>query len=539
MNISDAYSRRQFLTFAAAAGVAGLSGVPARASARYRRYNVASAQGQTMLGSYAKGIEAMLRLPPDHPQNWYRNAFIHLLDCPHGNWWFYVWHRGYLGYFERTIRALSGDENFALPYWDWTQSPQIPDAMFDGALSPTSGHYERYAADLATFTSFINPALSANWTSLSPVQRRQLDTRGYKAFDDLWNDVTGYDPKIKQGISGNEAFAPVCGSRFLSRQHPKLDDKTTSDVAAFIVIAGLLPTDFYNSANAELSFSSSKTASHNTAPGKTTAFSVLEGFPHNKVHNCIGGSGPLDPGPYGYMTNFLSPLDPVFFLHHANIDRLWDVWTRKQKRLHLPYLPTGNDLTALAEEPFLFFVDGDGKYVDGGKAGQYFSMDAFGYDYEPGFGEVVVQQPSATLSVTRAPQRIEGEVKNGIGTIPLPRVRVHALAGTAPAALLSVTIARPASSARDFDVLVDAPANLTHVGGNSPYYGGTISFFGPPMRGMRMSTEYTFVVPLRPTLEAFSARALERRTPVTIRIVPTNENLTAIPILKSLSLLSY
>ena len=41
-------------------------------------------------------------------------------------------------------------------------------------------------------------------------------------------------------------------------------------------------------------------------------FSTLEGMPHNLVHNCIGGVGPLDPGPYGNMTNFLSPVDPIF-----------------------------------------------------------------------------------------------------------------------------------------------------------------------------------------------------------------------------------
>jgi tyrosinase len=69
----------------------------------------------TALASYAKGVEAMLKLPADHPHNWFRNAFVHLMDCPHGNWWFYVWHRGYLGYFEQTIRSLSGDADFALP----------------------------------------------------------------------------------------------------------------------------------------------------------------------------------------------------------------------------------------------------------------------------------------------------------------------------------------------------------------------------------------------------------------------------------------
>ena len=26
------------------------------------------------------------------------------------------------------------------------------------------------------------------------------------------------------------------------------------------------------------------------------------------------------------MATFMSPLDPIFWLHHANIDRLWEVW---------------------------------------------------------------------------------------------------------------------------------------------------------------------------------------------------------------------
>jgi tyrosinase len=109
------YTRREFLATAAAAGAAALPFTPARAAAKYTRYNAASPEGKKMLESYARGVEAMLKVPADHPQNWFRNAFIHLMDCPHGNWWFYVWHRGYLGNFERTIRALSGDDNLHFP----------------------------------------------------------------------------------------------------------------------------------------------------------------------------------------------------------------------------------------------------------------------------------------------------------------------------------------------------------------------------------------------------------------------------------------
>ena len=83
-----------------------------------------------MLVSYAKAIRVMLKLPPDHPHNWFRNAFVHFMDCPHGNWWFYVWHRGYIGYFEQTIRALSNDQHFTLPFWDWSKLPRIPAGMF-------------------------------------------------------------------------------------------------------------------------------------------------------------------------------------------------------------------------------------------------------------------------------------------------------------------------------------------------------------------------------------------------------------------------
>jgi tyrosinase len=93
-------TRRHFLkTSVAAAGAAALPRHLAlgQAPAKYRRYNVTSPEGQKALASYAAGVQAMLNLPPDHPQNWFRNAFIHLMDCPHGNWWFYVWHRGYVG----------------------------------------------------------------------------------------------------------------------------------------------------------------------------------------------------------------------------------------------------------------------------------------------------------------------------------------------------------------------------------------------------------------------------------------------------------
>jgi tyrosinase len=49
----------------------------------------------------------------------------------------------------------------------------------------------------------------------------------------------------------------------------------------------------------------------------------LESDPHDLIHGLVGGDAPgvmSDPRTAG--------LDPIFYLHHANIDRLWEVWRR-------------------------------------------------------------------------------------------------------------------------------------------------------------------------------------------------------------------
>jgi tyrosinase len=537
-SIGFRHTRRHFLvTAAAAAGAAAWPPARAGAAAKYTRHNVTSPAGQKALASYAKGIEAMLKLPADHPQNWFRNAFIHLMDCPHGNWWFYVWHRGYLGFFERTIRALSGDETFALPYWDWTQLPRIPEQMFEGVLAPTDKAYEPFTGNLAKFTSFLKTPLTNYWNTLTPAQVAQLNARGYTEFDKVWNDVTGYDPdpNVQAGISGNEAFAITCGARYLSRDNAALDTQTAYDCSPFVINGGLQATDF-NNPTAYLSFTSSKAASHNAAPG---SFSVLEGMPHNNVHNYIGGVGPLDPGPYGNMTNFLSPVDPIFFLHHSNMDRLWDVWTRKQQARKLPYLPAGDDLKTFSEEPFLFYVDGAGKPIGpDSKAGDYLGTDVFDYDYEPGFGEDVVRQPSAPVAVNR-PAALTAAINNNSGTVTVPRAAIEShLAATAPRPLIAqVTLPRPGglATAREFDVLVNAPPGVTSAGPDTPYYAGTVAFFGPTMPGMNMSRDTTFAVPLPKALPAFTKLGAAANATLDIRVAPSRGRRGPAPTLRAVS----
>jgi tyrosinase len=78
---------------------------------------------------------------------------------------------------------------------------------------------------------------------------------------------------------------------------------------------------------------------YDTAPwteSSTVGFrAALEGFGtpnlHNMVHVWMGG----------HMLQTVSPNDPVFFLHHAFIDKCWSDWCVRQQAAGR-YLPTGN-----------------------------------------------------------------------------------------------------------------------------------------------------------------------------------------------------
>lgn len=88
-----------------------------------------------------------------------------------------------------------------------------------------------------------------------------------------------------------------------------------------------------------------------------TAFqSALESTVHNAVHRAVGGD----------MATAASPADPVFFLHHANVDRLWAAW----QKAHPGQAPP-NKTESLKPKP-LFGV----------KVADLLSIGTLGYGYQ-------------------------------------------------------------------------------------------------------------------------------------------------------------
>lgn len=191
-------------------------------------------------------------------------------QCQHQSWYFLPWHRGYLVSFERVARAAiiaaGGPEDWAVPYWDYSD-PARPDA-------------------------------------------RTLPS----AFSELTLPDGSPNPLNIERRYGSGEMPIVIDARMVS-------------------LSALADTAFSGGTNdIPPGFGGPRTLFHHGTEGPSTNGS-LEALPHNVLHTALGGSAPgQDPNDWrnlGLMTMpITAALDPIFWLHHANIDRLWELWRR-------------------------------------------------------------------------------------------------------------------------------------------------------------------------------------------------------------------
>jgi tyrosinase len=187
-------------------------------------------------------------------------------QCQHGSWYFLPWHRGYLMALENVVRAavvkLGGPADWALPYWNYFQANQA-------TLPP----------------AFASP----DWPD------GKGDNPLYTPFR--------YGPDDPDGNGGGEVYVAIGG-----------DNGATLD--GMSDPAFISPDD-----NSTEGFGGIRTGFLNRGGNH----GGIESHPHDDVHVLVGGG--WNTNPTGLMTSPITAgLDPIFYLHHANIDRLWEVW---------------------------------------------------------------------------------------------------------------------------------------------------------------------------------------------------------------------
>jgi tyrosinase len=513
-------TRRRFLAASGAAVLAtGVNVAPTAAdsAAPFVRKSLTDPSIGPVLDSYKKAITAMLNLPPTDPRNWYRIAFIHELDCPHANWWFLPWHRGYIGWFEAVCRDLSGDPTFALPYWDWTAKPAFPAQFSDSSvLNPQNPAF--FAKKTAFLAAFADPVKTL-YQGFSPAQLAQLNLRGMNTAASLTAQING-------------DFFGGTASR-----DPNFNGAYRTAVSSTTLRAALKSTKFSVPQPAPSpSFASDPATAHSDSSGE----GILESQPHDHVHGSIGG----------LMGQFLSPVDPIFWMHHSNLDRIWDVWTRKQQKLHLPILPQGAALATWQNEPFLFYVDGQGHPSAKVTAGDYAATSVFNYVYTKGSGEEVLLNAAPLASAVQAPFALTRSVLDfgqpTIGSASVPAESMQTVGVTGGRDLIArISLELPGNHAGlRFHVLVNPPEGVTNVSFNDPSFAGSITPFGShgDGGGHAMGRSISFDIPLTEAIKNLrEADRWDDTKPIRIQVVPDSRGVTmrafSVPI-KSISLIT-
>jgi hypothetical protein len=217
-----------------------------------------------------------------------------------------------------------------------------------------------------------------------------------------------------------------------------------------------------------------------TAPLQQAGAGWLEGSPHNTVHSWVGGA-------MGIVA--WSAQDPIFWLHHANIDRLWTVWDAQ----HPNSYPT--DSTWL-HQPFRFVaVNGQAVTITPSQVLTTTALN-YRYDTQPAAAPSLVAASARSAPRARAARaRVESSAPSAaIGAAPVtvtvfppqtfhPHVSrvLDAMRASAPQpgtiqlAIEGIQVpSRPDVLVRVFLNKPDADASTSF---KDPHYAGNFSFF--------------------------------------------------------------
>jgi tyrosinase len=196
-------------------------------------------------------------------------------QCQHQTWFFPPWHRGYLAALEAQLRedivTQGGPPTWALPYWDYFG----PGNQFD-----------------------IPPAFT---------QQTMPDGSDNPLF------VTA-----RYGPSGNSVVFVPTPAGLLQRPVPPPNFFGP-------VTDACLTNGVYTGSDANTPLPGFGGPLSGYWHGGNYPSGNLEQNPHNLTHVYVGGI--VSDTDYGLMADpGLAALDPIFYLHHANVDRMWAVW---------------------------------------------------------------------------------------------------------------------------------------------------------------------------------------------------------------------
>ncbi|CAN1121253.1 Polyphenol oxidase latent form, chloroplastic [Linum perenne] len=244
---------------------------------RIRRPAHLASQDPEYVAKYEKAIKAMKCLPNDDPRSYVQQARVHCAYCNgayvqagdtnkgyqiHYSWFFLPFHRYYLYFYERILGKLIDDPTFGLPFWNWDHEDGM--AIPDMFLLPESPLYD----PLRNPNHVIPPSnlLDLDWNKVDVKDRTKEE-----------QVRINYAKVYKNMVSGAKTRSEFFGAKY--RSGSEVPERASSGACENL---------------------------------------------HNPAHVWVGDSTRKLSEDMGNF--YSSGRDPLFYVHHGNVDRLWNVW---------------------------------------------------------------------------------------------------------------------------------------------------------------------------------------------------------------------
>lgn len=291
--------------------------------------------------------------------------------CNHGNVLFPTWHRAYLHRLEQALQSIPGCGTVMLPYWDETDDYSLA----NGIPSCLTDEYFTYKS---TGRKIPNPLCSFSFPvtitdNVSSDNGLYTKPVNYTTVRYPYSGLVGTPADAKQSAAHNSQWPTLAeGNIELNRnivnwlnlavipiQPDGTNPPTPVPAGVYKAYQSCLDAPNYTV------FSNTTSAQNynDLLPAGATPVMPLE-QPHNDIHLAVGGydvtsvpgqnfdASPI-VGANGDMgENDTAGLDPIFYFHHCNVDRMFWVWQKK----------TGNRdaLEVIAQYPGTNSVDSQG-----------------------------------------------------------------------------------------------------------------------------------------------------------------------------------
>jgi tyrosinase len=264
--------------------------------------------------------------------------------CNHGNVLFPTWHRVYLLKLEEALQSIKGCKDVMLPFWDetdeYSRTKGIPWPLtneffeLDGVKIPNPLRSFVFPVNITDHISGDDPNYSKpkNYETvrypLSGIVGNEKEIAATNAHNALYPD---YDTNVRHLNNNvlNWLNSSIVVEGQLIETHVAKKFRDCLDAPNYTVFSNTTSAAEWNAERQTVDPVTGK-------PIPDAKVVVPLESPHNSIHLAVGGCdipnynrSPIEGANGDMGENDTAGLDPIFYFHHCNVDRMFWLWQKK------------------------------------------------------------------------------------------------------------------------------------------------------------------------------------------------------------------